>query len=598
MYKIMIHIETHTGDTWFYYQEDGKDYVANTLQEIKDTALTLIDVYGEDCIKIVKQETGDDMDGSVETFIYDSTDNYEELINRPSINGIEIVGELSLDALGIQPAGDYATREDIQNISLENYATNERVDQVEAKVDAIDLESYATMDYLDEVVAGIDFSASNENITGVKTFSVLPRSTVAPIAEDELTNKAYVDHGVENCASKEYVNEAIANIEIPEVNLSNYYTKEEVNGLIPSSSISQVTSLPTASANNLGAVYQYIGNTNDTYTKGNYYVCVTNPRVTVYNDRITQYVWANASLSDLRKSIPLYTYMNASNVYLTPGTHVVDSAPVKNQLSQIVKPYLNDYSPYIMLYCETSSSAGEYRKCLFTQNYRLNNSLYLEGDVTSISDPQKMAHVKMTFSGGNFDTYTYSGTVTITVTERTAGNGDIKLDDYYNKEEIDQIVSEIQIDGEVMAEMSVFSTEEQVTGTWIDGKPLYSRMVVLDNIGKSPNMTIPFDFDGSILDKVWIDETSAFAINDFESFALSSYYDNNVWIKAWVNKNLGGIRLRCSVDLEGYAAYMKLLYTKTTDEPGSSTLKYYPITQEAIDASIAAAIGNVLEGEY
>ena len=60
MYKIMIHIETHTGDTWFYYQEDGKDYVANTLQEIKDTALTLIDVYGEDCIKIVKQETGDE----------------------------------------------------------------------------------------------------------------------------------------------------------------------------------------------------------------------------------------------------------------------------------------------------------------------------------------------------------------------------------------------------------------------------------------------------------------------------------------------------------------------------------------------------------
>jgi hypothetical protein len=73
---------------------------------------------------------------------------------------------------------------------------------------------------------------------------------------------------------------------------------------------------------------------------------------------------------------------------------------------------------------------------------------------------------------------------------------------------------------------------------------------------------------------------------------------SQLWIKAWVNKNLGGIRLRCSVDLEGYSAYMKLLYTKTTDEPGSSTLKYYPITQEAIDASIANAIGKVLEGEY
>ena len=222
MYKIMIHIDTHTNDTWFYYQEEGKDYVANSLEEIRETVLTLIDVYGEDYIKIVKQETGDDMSGSVETFLYDSTDNYEELVNRPFINGVEIVGALSLAELGIQPVGDYATNErvdaleeTVNNIDFSPYATNERVDQVEARVDAIDLEPYATMDYLDEVVAGIDFSASNENITGVKTFSVLPRSTVTPVTEDELTNKAYVDHEVFGCATEEYVDEAIANTKIP-----------------------------------------------------------------------------------------------------------------------------------------------------------------------------------------------------------------------------------------------------------------------------------------------------------------------------------------------------------------------------------------------
>lgn len=240
MYKIMIYIDTHSGDKWFYYQENEKDYVAYSLHEIKETVLTLIDTYGKDNIKIVKQVTGEDMEGSVETFIYDSTDNYEELVNRPSINGVEIIGQLSLDDLGIQPAGDYATSErvdvleetvnnidfssyatntrvdqvehKVDNIDLTSYATNERVDQVEAKVDAIDLEPYATMDYLDEVVAGIDFSSSNENITGVKTFSVLPRSTVMPVTEDELTNKSYVDHGVENCASKEYVDSLLANI--------------------------------------------------------------------------------------------------------------------------------------------------------------------------------------------------------------------------------------------------------------------------------------------------------------------------------------------------------------------------------------------------
>lgn len=242
MYKIMIHIDTHTNDTWFYYQEEGKDYVANSLEEIRETVLTLIDVYGEDYIKIVKQETGDDMSGSVETFLYDSTDNYEELVNRPFINGVEIVGALSLVELGIQPVGNYAANERVDaleemvnNIDLDPYATNERVDQVEAKVDAIDLEPYATMDYLDEVVAGIDFSASNENITGVKTFSVLPRSTVVPVTEDELTNKAYVDHEVLDCASETYVDEAIANIKIPMFEVASlgaaqydaYMTEEE-----------------------------------------------------------------------------------------------------------------------------------------------------------------------------------------------------------------------------------------------------------------------------------------------------------------------------------------------------------------------------------
>ena len=262
MYKIIIHIPTHTDNTWFYYQEDGKDYVANTLQEIRETVLTLIDVYGEDYIKIVKQETGDDMFGSVEGFLYDDSDDYEELLNRPFINGIEVIGQLSLEQLGIQPAGDYALHDDlnrvedkinnidltpyalnsrvdsveskIDNIDLSPYATNVRVDGVESKVEAIDLTPYATMEYLDEVVAGIDFSSTNEEISGIKTFSVLPRSTVTPISEEELTNKAYVDHEVLGCATKKYVDDAVANIDIPEVDidLTNYYNKAEVDQAI------------------------------------------------------------------------------------------------------------------------------------------------------------------------------------------------------------------------------------------------------------------------------------------------------------------------------------------------------------------------------
>ena len=117
---------------------------------------------------------------------------------------------------------------------------------------------------------------------------------------------------------------------------------------------------------------------------------------------------------------------------------------------------------------------------------------------------------------------------------------------------------------DTVAAVNAYSTEETVVGTWVDGKPIYRRVVIVDDIGVSPNMTIPYDFDISTVDRIWIDETAAFAANDYESFAISSYYEGDVWIKAWVNKNVG-LRLRCSIDLPGYSAYITLNYTKTTD---------------------------------
>ena len=38
-----------------------------------------------------------------------SSSDYNNLKNKPTINGIELSGDLTLDSLGIQPAGDYAS---------------------------------------------------------------------------------------------------------------------------------------------------------------------------------------------------------------------------------------------------------------------------------------------------------------------------------------------------------------------------------------------------------------------------------------------------------------------------------------------------------
>ena len=48
------------------------------------------------------------------------TVDYDQLTNKPIINGVELVGSLSLDDLGIQPEGNYPnsplTEEDIERI--------------------------------------------------------------------------------------------------------------------------------------------------------------------------------------------------------------------------------------------------------------------------------------------------------------------------------------------------------------------------------------------------------------------------------------------------------------------------------------------------
>lgn len=174
MYKILIKTSTLGNNIWNFYQEDGADYVATSLEEIKPTALMLLKKYGKKNIKIVDQKSGQDMDNAA-LYIYDSTDNYEELENRPFINKREVIGQLSLDDLGVQPKGDYATsfalRQTDEKVNLTDAkveATNIHVSEVEAtfnnyytkeEVDTnlanIDLTEYYTKGEIDSIVNGI-----------------------------------------------------------------------------------------------------------------------------------------------------------------------------------------------------------------------------------------------------------------------------------------------------------------------------------------------------------------------------------------------------------------------------------------------------------
>lgn len=197
MYKILIKTCSASNNIWNFYQEDGVDYVAASLEDMKPTALTLLKKYGKKNIKIIDQMSGQDMDNA-DVYIYDSTDNYEELNNRPFINGVEIVGQLSLEDLGIQPAGNYLDQNDLEeienkinNIDLSAYATNERVDQVEHKVDNINLDNFYTKEETDakdnERLRGYFWNYDGNSITTGSSLERISKSRYASTF-NELSN--------------------------------------------------------------------------------------------------------------------------------------------------------------------------------------------------------------------------------------------------------------------------------------------------------------------------------------------------------------------------------------------------------------------------
>ena len=128
------------------------------------------------------------------------------------------------------------------NIDLSNYVTKS---ELQAKLDAldinIDLSSYATKEELTNAINSIDLSsyAKKTDIPSLNGY----------VTETELNAKGYLtEHqdlsayalktdipSLDGLATTEYVDNAIANVPSGgNVDLSNYYTKEETNALIPS----------------------------------------------------------------------------------------------------------------------------------------------------------------------------------------------------------------------------------------------------------------------------------------------------------------------------------------------------------------------------
>lgn len=89
-----------------------------------------------------------------------------------------------------------------------------------------DLSGYATESYVDNAIANTEIPS----VDGLASEQWVKDNTVSKATGQGLSNS--INNLATHKADIEYVNEAISNIKIPDVDLSNYYTKSEVDGAI------------------------------------------------------------------------------------------------------------------------------------------------------------------------------------------------------------------------------------------------------------------------------------------------------------------------------------------------------------------------------
>lgn len=110
------------------------------------------------------------------------------------------------------------------------------------------------------------------------------------------------------------------------------------------------------------------------------------------------------------------------------------------------------------------------------------------------------------------------------------------------------------------SKIDIYSTTEQRVGTWIDGKPVYSKTFEV-SLSNDSNITQAHNI--SNVSKIWIDENKTFIWGGSEGLTGNWYYSSSDWARTWVNPT--SIRFRSPSSIGGRTLYITLNYTKTTD---------------------------------
>lgn len=117
----------------------------------------------------------------------------------------------------------------------------------------------------------------------------------------------------------------------------------------------------------------------------------------------------------------------------------------------------------------------------------------------------------------------------------------------------------------------VYSTEEQRIGTWIDGKPLYRRVVnITSPEATTINKTYPLEIAVDRMVRLQAVLQSQVSVST-SKYPLPFFYENNVYLSVWYSG--GSLYAKAgsgAVEYLNQPVTVLMEYTKTTDEAAVS----------------------------
>lgn len=135
--------------------------------------------------------------------------------------------------------------------------------------------------------------------------------------------------------------------------------------------------------------------------------------------------------------------------------------------------------------------------------------------------------------------------------------GDLSNLDTTNKDNLVEAINEAKLEN--------YSTTETVVGKWIDGKPIYRK--VLSTVGLSGATIKSINYNIINTDKIWIAGGFAYSIQRVVTLPMVGYNgDISQKIDVWVEKNENVVKLYSNGGWgNDWTFYVILEYTKTTD---------------------------------